>query len=39
VKSRTRRAMAQLRARLGPETDLVEPAAAPSRTADTSADR
>jgi len=40
VKSRTRRAMAQLRARLGPETDLVEPtAAAPSHTADTRADR
>ena len=30
VKSRTRRAMAQLRARLGSETDLAEPAAEPA---------
>ncbi len=30
VKSRTRRAMAQLRARLGPETDLAEPAWSPA---------
>jgi len=36
VKSRTRRAMAQLRAHLGPVTDLAEPAAAPTPRSDPS---
>jgi RNA polymerase sigma factor (sigma-70 family) len=39
VKSRTRRAMAQLRARLGPVTDLPEPASSPSPTGTRSLDR
>jgi len=39
VKSRTRRAMAQLRARLGPVTDLPEPASSPAPTGTRSLDR
>lgn len=39
VKSRTRRAMAQLRAHLGPVTDLAEPASTPAPTTTRSRDR
>jgi RNA polymerase sigma-70 factor, ECF subfamily len=39
VKSRTRRAMAQLRARLAPVTDLAEPASSPAPTGTRSLDR
>jgi RNA polymerase sigma-70 factor (ECF subfamily) len=39
VKSRTRRAMAQLRARLGPVAELTEPSSAPAQARAGSAER